>query len=72
MSLGPELEAILAQDDTEAMLAEIRELFGPDVDVDSRFTIAQMIATMERSFRDGVSHANVIHAAFAQARGEQA
>lgn len=57
------LEAILAKDDTEVMLDELRELFGADLDVDSRFTVAQVITAMERSFQQGADHANMVNCA---------
>jgi hypothetical protein len=61
------LDAILAKDDTEIMLDELRELFGADLDVDSRFTIAQVITAMERSFEQGKAHIEMVNRAAAEA-----
>jgi hypothetical protein len=61
--LDPELEAILAKDDTAIMLDELRELFGADIDGDSRFTIAQIMTAMERSFENGKALIQMLHEA---------
>jgi hypothetical protein len=61
--LDPELEAILAKDDTAIMLDELRELFGADIDGDSRFTVAQVMTAMERSFENGKAHIQMVHEA---------
>jgi hypothetical protein len=61
--LDPELEAILAKDDTAIMLDELRELFGADIDGDSRFTVAQIMTAMERSFENGKAFIQMLHEA---------
>jgi hypothetical protein len=66
------LDAILAKDDTEVMLDELRELFGPDLDVDSRFTIAQVITAMESSFEQGKKHIEMVQRAMNEAEARKA
>jgi hypothetical protein len=61
------IEAILAKDDTAIMLDELREILGADIDVDSRFTIAQMLTVMERCFKDGEAWNRMIERAKAAA-----
>lgn len=41
------IEAILAKDDTAIMLDWLQELFGPDIDVDSRFSMSQVLMAMD-------------------------
>jgi hypothetical protein len=65
--LGPELEAILAKDDTSVMLDELRRLFGDELDVDSRFTIAQVMIAMEDAHKQAVEFMETVHRAQAVA-----
>jgi hypothetical protein len=65
--LEPELQAILDKDDTAIMLDELRELFGPDTDFDSRFTVAQILTAMESAHDQAVEFCHMVERAKAEA-----